>query len=32
VIVARNTAKALEDLRSVERINILFSDVVVPVG
>ena len=30
VIVARNAAEALEHLRGVERIDILFSDVVMP--
>jgi len=32
VIVARNAAEALEHLRGVERIDILFSDVVMPGG
>ena len=32
VIVARNAAEALEHLRDVERIDILFSDVVMPGG
>ncbi|GJD93423.1 ATP-binding protein [Methylobacterium iners] len=32
VIVARNAAQALEHLRGVERIDILFSDVVMPGG